>query len=222
MFAVVAALAGLLARERTGAGLSFDVSMTDGLMSWMTTYLFAAANGFDEPGVPPREPGYGLFRTADGGVITLSVAHEDWFWRPLVQVLGMEDVVGLTASERRDRYSELRNRIAAVIATRTRDEWERVFDEVQVPTGPLLSVHEVVENAHTRARGMVVDVPASDGRPARRHIRQPLKAEGFSTVIERHAPALGQDTVEVLRQIGYEESEVDKLIEQGVVVANAG
>ncbi|MGH3876020.1 MAG: CaiB/BaiF CoA transferase family protein [Actinophytocola sp.] len=213
MFAVIAALSGLLA----GSGGYFDVSMTDGLMSWMTTYAFCAANGLAEPGLPPREPGYELYRTADGGVLSLSVAHEDDFWRALCGVLGLTEHGPLSAADRRARYPELRERIASVVATRGRAEWERELDAAGVPFSPVLSVAEMVAHPHIRARELLVDVPATGGRPARRHIRQPLAIRGHATAIERHVPALGEHTREVLAAAGYPEEEIRSLLEQGVV-----
>lgn len=216
MFAAVAALTGLVARGRTGEGCAVDVSMTDGLMSWMTTYLFAAANGFDEPGVPPREPGYGLFRTADGGVISLSVAHEDWFWRPLVAVLGLDELADITAAERRERHDELRAHITEVMGTRTRDAWAKLFDEAGVPFGEVLSLDEVIDHPHTRARGLLLDVPGEGDNPGRTHVRQPLQVRGAPTTIDRHVPTLGQDTADVLRTAGLSDDEVRSLIDRGV------
>lgn len=216
MFAVVATLTGLVARERKGEGSYYDVSMTDGLISWMTTYLFAAANGYEEPGVPPKEPGYGLFRTADGGVISLSVAHEDWFWRSLCAVLGMEAHADLTAADRRQRYDELRTAIGAAIATRTRHEWEKLFDEAGVPFSPVLSLPEVIHHPHVAARGLLVDLPAAEGHPARRHVRQPLSIRGIPTTITRHVAALGEDTRTVLAEAGYSEEQIKDLLARGV------
>lgn len=222
MFAAVATLTGLVARSRTGEGSAIDVSMTDGLMSWMTTHLFAAANGFDEPGVPPREPGYGLFRTADGGVISLSVAHEDWFWRSLVAALGLDDLADVTAPERRKRYDELRWRIAEVMVTRSRDAWAKLFEEEEVPFGEVLSLDEVIDHPHTRARGLLIEVPGEGDRPGRTHVRQPLQVRGMPTTIHRHVPALGQDTAEVLREAGLSDAEVRTLIERGIAGEGGG
>lgn len=217
MFAAIATLTGVLARERTGEGAYLDVSMTDGLLSWMTTDLFSAANDLPEPGVPPRDPGYGLFPTADGGVISLSVAHEDPFWRSLCRVLSMEELAGLEAQERRERYEELRGRIADVISTRTHEEWERLFDEAAVPFGPVLSLEEVLAHPHTRSRRMVVDVPGSGDRPTRQHVRQPIEVQGAETTIRRHVPDLGQNTRAVLSEAGYGDAEIRSLLEAGII-----
>ena len=219
MFATVATLSGLVGRSQTGKGTYIDVSMTDGLMSWMTTYLYAAANGFGHPGVPPKEPGYGLFRTADGKVLSLSVAHEDWFWKPLCRVLALDEHEGLTAADRQERFDELREQIATVIADGTRDEWEKRFDEAGVPFSPVLSLDEVVAHDHTRSRGLVVDVPGGDGHPSRRHIRQPLKVRGEDTPAFRHVPALGADTRAVLGEVGFSDDEISALIDTGAAAA---
>lgn len=217
MFAAIAALSGLVARGRTEEGSYIDVSMADGLVSWMTTYLFSKANGFAEPGVPPKEPGYGLFRAADGGIISLSVAHEDWFWRPLCEVLDMEEHANLDARERRDRYEELRNQIANAMATKGREEWEKLLDETGVPFSPVLSLYEVIDHPHTRARRLIVEVPADDDHPRRQHVRQPLKLRGLETSIDRHVPDLGQNTREVLTATGFSDDAVESLLKQGVV-----
>lgn len=216
MFAAVATLTGLVSRGRTGEGCAVDVSMTDGLMSWMTTYLFATANGFAEPGVPPREPGYGLFRTSDDGVISLSVAHEDWFWRPLVATLGLDEFADVTAAGRRERYEELRRRIAEVVASRSRDTWEKLLDDAGVPFGPVLGLDEVIDQPHTRERGLLVEVPGGGGRETRTHIRQPLQFRGVPTQLDRHVPSLGQDTTEVLHSAGFSDHEVSSLLERGI------
>jgi len=119
MFTVIAALSGLVKRNRSGTGSYWDVSITDCLVSWLTTSLFAAANGYREPGIPPRrEPGFGLYRASDGGIVTLSIAHEDWFWRPLCEVLELDEYAALDGNQRAGRFEELRDRVAARIATR--------------------------------------------------------------------------------------------------------
>lgn len=196
MFATVGVLAALLQRASTGKGAHVDVSMTDGLVSWMSTQLVPVLNGEPLAGIE-REPGYGLYRVSDG-LISLSVAHEDWFWRPLCEVLGMQDVAALTGSERIAREDELRLRIGKELATRSRDEWVAVLDAAGVPVGPVHTLEEVGEDPHVQARGLLVDIPADGVRPRRRHVRQPLLFDGVATVPTRHVPALGEHTEEVL------------------------
>jgi crotonobetainyl-CoA:carnitine CoA-transferase CaiB-like acyl-CoA transferase len=219
MFAAVGVLAALLKREQTGKGAYVDVSMTDGLVSWMTTQLMPVLNGTTSAGIE-HEPGYGVFPTSDG-LLSLSVAHEDWFWRPMCAVLGMDDVAGLCAPDRVARKDELRKRIGSVLATRPRDEWVAVLDQAGVPVGPVLALEEVAEDPHVKARGLLVEVPADDRRPRRQHIRQPLVFDGVGSGPSRHVPDLGEHTQEVLRESGYSDDVLERLLASGAVAQPA-
>lgn len=211
MFAIVAVLTGLLSREDTGEGTYVDVSMTDGLVSWMTTHLVPVLNRSGPPGLP-SEPGYGLFRTADGGLVALSVAHEDRFWARLCRVTGLQDLADLPGPQRRQRHEELSARVAEAIAKRNRDTWETVLFDAGVPFGPVLALDEVPDDPHVRARGLVVETPGAEGKPARRHIRQPLRIRGTQTTVRHHAPGLGEHTREVLEAAGYDDEAVEQLL----------
>src|SRR5207249_9045054 len=99
MFAAFSIASALFARERSGRGTAVDVSMSDGLVSWMTTYLSPAMDGkkpFDLLG----EPAYGLFDVKGGRRITLSIAHEDHLRRVLCALLDMNDLAHLDPADR--------------------------------------------------------------------------------------------------------------------------
>ncbi|MGB3864596.1 MAG: CaiB/BaiF CoA-transferase family protein, partial [Xanthobacteraceae bacterium] len=112
MFAAVGTLAALLERGRTGKGKYVDVSMTDGLVSWMSVMLGPVMNGAPLADIG-AEPAYGVFKCADGRLLTLSIAHEDWFWRPLCELLGMHAAAGFNRGERVARGEVLRRDVAA-------------------------------------------------------------------------------------------------------------
>jgi len=154
MFALSGTLAALFERERSGRGAYVDVSITDGLVSWMATALVPVVNELGPPGFP-QEPGYALYRTADEKLISLGIAHEDWFWRPFCAVTGMEDVAELSSPERLARYDELARRIETAMATRTRDEWASVFDAAGVPFGPVHALEEVARDPHVQALSLI-------------------------------------------------------------------
>ena len=202
LFAAIGVLGGLFARQRDGRGMYVDVSMLDGLVSLMTALLVPVVNGTGDPGFP-HEPGYRLYRTADGEVLALGVAHEDHFWRALCAATGLDDVAGLSASERLEQRDGLVARLEAALATRNRDDWVATLVEADVPVGPAHDLHEVAGDPHVRARGLVTLVPAADGRPDRVHIRQPLGFAGHATRVTRHAPRLGEHTQDVLGEVGW-------------------
>lgn len=198
MFATIGVLAGLLRRQTTGRGCVIDLSMTDGLVSWMSTQLVPVLNGLPVADFN-AEPAYGIFETADGGLLTLSIAHEDSFWSLLCRTIGLHQVADLDAEQRRARSDELKALIRAVIITRNRDDWAELLAPLGVPAAPVLSLAEVAGDPSVVAREMVVEVPADDHRPMRRHIRQPLVIDGIAPRPTTHAPDLGEHGADILR-----------------------
>jgi crotonobetainyl-CoA:carnitine CoA-transferase CaiB-like acyl-CoA transferase len=194
-FAAFAVAAALFARERTGLGTTVDVSMTDGLVSWMTPYLVPHLAG-EPPLDVGGEPAYGAFRCADGKFLTLSIAHEDHFWAALCGVLGLEELAGLKGAQRRDRSHELRERIAERIAGRELTYWSELFDTNAIAWSPLHDLDGVAADAHFAARGLFQDVETTAG--TERHVVQPLRFSAYASAIRRPAPALGEHTEEIL------------------------
>lgn len=198
VFAAFAVSSALFARERTGHGTAIDVSMTDTLVSVMAPFLGPAMNG--APSLPAaEEPAYGVFRAADGTQLTLSIAYEDHFWRALCAALGMEDVADLKGGQRRARGDELGARIAAVIATRPRADWQDVFDRYSVPWSPLNDLAGVIQDPHFRARNLFAALKTSDGGEEW-HVNQPVKFSAYDSMIRRGAPQLGEHSAELLEE----------------------
>lgn len=195
MFAVIGVLAALLERGRTGSGTYVDVSMTDGLVSWMSVFLAPLLNG-EEPADIGAEPGYGIFSCADGKLLTLSIAHEDWFWSSLCKSIGLDELAELTHRERIARRDELRRRLAAVLMTRPRAEWAALFDKIGIAWGPVAGLSEVAADPHFRARGMFREVEARGRKEW--HVAQPLKIGGTHPGPTRPAPHLGEHNEELL------------------------
>ena len=121
MFAAFGILATLLARERMGQGQYIDCSMFDGLLFCMSPHL----HEFFERGemITAPDPGYGTFLTADGRYLSIGIAYEDWFWERLCEVLGLQELKGLKAIERKRRQRELIQKIQVILHTKKRDEW---------------------------------------------------------------------------------------------------
>ena len=196
MFATVGTLAALLERARTGRGRHVDVSMTDGLVSWMSVALVPAMNGAPLVDIA-AEPAYGTFRCADGRLLTLSIAHEDWFWRPLCELLGMPDAASLGHDGRVADGPALRARIGEALAREPRAAWAERLDAAGIAWGPVLDLDEVAADPHFVARGMFRGVP--DGRGGnRRFVAQPLVFDGVHPGPARGAPGIGQDDAALL------------------------
>lgn len=200
LFAAIAVLAALNGRQASGRGTHVDVSMSDALVSVMTIYLAPLMNGAPI-GELIREPAYGTFACADGRLLTLSIAHEDWFWTPLCEALDLPQAARLTRLERVGRRAELRDAVAGRIATRPRAEWAPIFDANGIPWGPVNDLDEVVGDPHFQARELFQAITRPDGT-TERHVVQPLKFLDLVTRIVRPAPGVGEHTDEVMHALG--------------------
>ena len=189
MFAVLGTLAALIERSRTGHGRHVDISMTDGLVSWMSANLVPTMNGQSLADVS-SEPGYGIFRCADGKLLTLSIAHEDWFWRPMCELLGLREHAGLTRESRIAQTQVLRQAIANRIAQETREEWSNRLDLAGIAWSPLNDLEEVTTDPHFAARGMFTEVTEADGT-SQRYVAQPILFDGVRPGPQRGVPRLG-------------------------------
>jgi crotonobetainyl-CoA:carnitine CoA-transferase CaiB-like acyl-CoA transferase len=199
MFAVIGTLAALLERGRSGRGKYIDVSMTDGLMSWMSVLVGPVLNGEGIADIG-AEPAYGLFRCTRGKLLSLSIAHEDWFWKPFCKLLGLHDAADLVRDQRVARSAELIASIAAILETDTREAWGARFDAAGIPWGPVNSIEEAAADPNFRERGMFSQVADSDGN-RRWHVAQPLMFSGARPGPRRGVPRLGEHTREVLEEL---------------------
>jgi alpha-methylacyl-CoA racemase len=101
-------------------------------------------------------PFYDVYETADGGHMSVG-ALEPQFYAELVRLLGLADDPEMPAQHDIRRWPEMRRRFAAVFASRSRDEWTKVFAGTDACVAPVLSVTEAPREAHLVARGTFVE-----------------------------------------------------------------
>lgn len=194
LFAALGIVTALFARTRTGEGSYLDVSMTDGLVSLMSVFLAGALNGAENADIG-AEPAYALFTCGDGKRLSLSIAHEDWFWRSLCGLLGLPQHGDLVRAQRVARAVALRRDIAAALAAQPRDHWAAALDEAGIPWGPVNSLDEVIAEQQFVTRGLFVTA-TQDTAPGTRYVRQPLLFDGVAFPLKRGVPGLGEANAE--------------------------
>lgn len=199
LFSVIAVLAALQGRQASGVGTHVDVSMTDAMVSVMTIFLSPLMNGAPL-GELINEPAYATFACADGRLITISIAHEDWFWTPFCDAIGMPEMRDLKAPERVSRAAELKQAVAERVKAKSSEEWRSIFDAKALPWGPVNRHQDVVRDPHFMARELFQAVMRADGK-LEHHVIQPLKFLDVITKIVRPSPKLGEHTEEVLREV---------------------
>ncbi len=216
MFAAVSVLAALMGRERTGQGQYIDVSMFDGLLSWMSTNfgMFFGTGQLEMDAF--RDPGYGVFKAEKGEAFSVGVAHEDWFWDRLCTSIGMKECVGIHSEERRKRVKELRGKLQTVFLKKPREEWIKILRDADVPVAPVHSPQQVVEDPHVNSREMLQTISLSSGKSLKQ-VSFPVRFSNKPQPIRMPPPELGEHTEEILESIGVAKDEVEKLKREKVI-----
>lgn len=206
----------LLEARSSNQGQVVDAAMIDGVANLMASTFAAHQVGFwsDERGTNLLDSGshfYEVYQTADGKYISLG-SIEPQFYAALLETLG-EEAVHFENQFDMPNWPAMKERLAAIIRRRTRDEWDRVFDGVDVCYAPVLSMAEVRHHPHHRARGTFLE----DGETW-----QPAPAPRFSRTraeLRGCAAELGEHTREILTEIGLPAAEIDSRLASGAVVA---
>jgi alpha-methylacyl-CoA racemase len=212
-FGIVAAMWEV---QRSGVGQVVDAAMVDGsaALTTMMHGLMAQGRWRDEAGVNFADTGsnfYEVYECADGRFVGVG-AIEPQFYEELVQGLGLaqDDL-----PDRRDEanWPVLKERFAAVFRTRSRDEWATHFAATDACVAPVLSLTEAPAHPHNVARRSFVEHGG---------IVQPAPAPRFSrtpSALGRTPPAPGDDTEEILNELGYGPDDVRGLFAAGAVMA---
>ena len=216
--------AALFSRERTGKGqmvtssllrqgvytVGFDLNM---VLSWGRHPPIN--NRFEA-----RNPSVNTYQSSDGKWFFVVGVEGDRHWPPLARVVGKPELV---ADPRFDNIrnrainsEELRTILDAAFATRTMEEWVRIFDtEPDMFWSPIHSPDEILNDEQLQHAGGLVDVPNGNGTT--RMIASPVDFHGTPGAQRSLAPRLGEHTREVLLEAGFSDDEIDRMISSGAV-----
>jgi crotonobetainyl-CoA:carnitine CoA-transferase CaiB-like acyl-CoA transferase len=196
-----------------------DVSMTDGVISWLAHHfgVFFATGEIPLRGEERLNGGwicYGVYETKEGNYLTLG-ALEPKFWQNLCHLLGREDLVPhqyATGVKRDEVVADLR----AIFKTKTREEWLALFKGKDVCVGPVLDFSEVPADPHVKHRGLFQTIaqPASGSIP---QVTFPVQLSETPAAISRPAPELGEHTESLLSSLDYSAEEISGFRARGVI-----
>lgn len=213
MLLVVGVLAALTEARTSGKGQVVDAAMTDGsalLMTMMYT-LKAMGQWSAERGCNLLDGGahfYDTYRCADGKYISIGPI-EPQFYALFLEKTGITDP-DFQLQWDRPRWPELKTRLSAHLATRTRAEWCELLEGSDACVAPVLSMDEAPEHPHNRARGTFIEL---DG------VIQPAPAPRFSRSVpaQPRPPVVGSTGEDVLADWGFTPEAIAGLRQAGAI-----
>ena len=226
MNAGILAVAGITAayvhKLKTGQGQVVETSLMEAALQ--QTYWHAAT--YFATGESPGPTGsahllsapYQAYPARDGWVNIGGANQANW--ERVATVLGhpewRDDPRFLTNSDRMDNLAALTDAMSAILIKRDKADWIAAFDAAGVPVGPVHTIGEALTHPQTLARNMVVDLVHPQAG-ATKAIGCPVQFSQTPTQVMRPAPQLGQHSRELLREYGYQDSQIDGFVAGGVV-----
>jgi alpha-methylacyl-CoA racemase len=205
----------LLQTQRSGRGQVIDAAMTDGSALLMAMFSSDLASGQYrcERGSNMLDGGahfYDTYETQDGRYVSIG-SIEPQFYALLLEKTGADPQTFAPQMER-EQWPALKEKLAALIKTRTQAEWCALMEGTDVCFAPILSLEEAPSHPHNQARNTYVEVGG---------MIQPAPAPRFSATpadIPVPAKAPGADSRSVLLALGLADAQIDTLIDEKVVV----
>lgn len=208
-------LCGLLEAQKSGKGQVVDAAMVDGAAALMACiYGMKARDGFwsNERSSNMLDGGahfYGTYECSDGKWVSFG-SIEPQFYALLLEKCGLDDP-DFQGQMDRAKWPELRAKIAAVIKTKSREEWCNIIEGSDVCFAPVLDLDEVTEHPHNKARNTFIEVEG---------VVQPAPAPRFSRTVpkvQNPPPTAGENTEEALADWGFAADEIAGLKESGAI-----
>ncbi|MCZ6892949.1 MAG: CaiB/BaiF CoA-transferase family protein [Gammaproteobacteria bacterium] len=212
----------LYARERTGRGTKVSSSLTAN-GAWANSILIQAALCGGKSYVPPTQVGtsnalLNHYRAADGRSFFLVIIKEADEFEQFCNAIERPDLITDPRFEkledRRANASDLVRILSDWFAARPLAQWQRIFEEHAITFGSIATCDEAAADRQMECNGVFVDM---EGRPGTRVIDSPITLSDFPKCTPRPPPELGEHSVGVLRELGYDQSRIAALLESGVI-----
>jgi formyl-CoA transferase len=218
--------AALFRRERTGRGALVDHALYQMGTYIMSQSIASASLGWVGGGPPiPREratdPLNNSYLTQDGRWLVLCLLYPAW-WADFVTRIGHEEWLAdprfLDAAARAAHNGALVAELDAVFATRTLAGWEAAFADLEGVWSPVKSPTEVLEDPQALVNGFITPVSFREGDDHYLTSPAPAQFDGRAVGDLRAAPKFGEDTDEVMLELGLTSDQISGLRKRGVVV----
>jgi alpha-methylacyl-CoA racemase len=217
MHAAIAILAALVRRAHTHEGVFLDVSTTEGVLALTSLNVDEYLATGVEPGpgttlLTGKYACYDVYRARDGRWLSVG-AIEPKFFANLCNALGLSHLAKDQMDD--EQQDEIRRQISDAFARRDRDEWVMLLADTDCCVTPVLSISEVSEDVHLKARDVFSEIDGPDGEK-RRQVA-PVIAGALRESHYKAVPQSSTDTAQLLSAAGLDDEEISSLLEAGVI-----
>jgi len=222
MLGTIGVLMALENRHRTGRGQRIDTSLLEGQIAMLSYHLtrYFASGVVPGPGGSGSQVSvpYQAFRAADDWLVI--AAFNERMWQDFCSAVEKPEWANDPRFVKADNRAENRDLLIAMInetlSARPAREWAARLKAVGVPCTLVNRIDQVVTNEQVLSRDMVVGMDVPDLGPIK-VAGLPLKFSETPGRLERPPPHLGEHTYEVLRELGYDQSQIDALAGRNAV-----
>jgi crotonobetainyl-CoA:carnitine CoA-transferase CaiB-like acyl-CoA transferase len=212
--------AALYAREKTGRGDHIQLAMLDVMISYLWPEGMAQYTvvGAEATAADPNDRPDLVFKTSDGYITAGTISDSEWqgFCRATGDPELAKDARFATPGGRSINATARINKMQEYISQHTTAEWLERLDAADVPCAPILRRSEIIHNEQVVARGIITEID----QPSVGKVRQPKPAARFElneAAIGGPAPRIGEHTREVLSELGYDDSAINRMVEEKAV-----
>ena len=172
-------------------------------------------HGNQHPQIAPYEP----VQAADGKWFILGIGSDN-IWRKFCEVSGLHDLINdprfTTNASRVENYNELMVFVRKTILDHTSEEWLDILRGAEIPVGKINSVSEALADPHLAVRNFIVEIKHPK-LGSLHSLATPIHMSQTPLGYEKHPPLLGEHTMEILNELGYNAEQVDNLRQSGVI-----
>jgi crotonobetainyl-CoA:carnitine CoA-transferase CaiB-like acyl-CoA transferase len=222
-FGVVAILAALQERARTGKGQLVKSALFESTIFLMGQHMAGSAiTGEKVPPMTARRGAWGVYETfgsADGEQVFVGVTSNR-HWERFCDVFERPDLLAdarLDTNEKRvAERAWLIPTVAEIMKRHDKAEIVRRCEAAGIPFAPVVTVEELFDDPHLNASGALVEVDLPRAGPTKLP-RLPIEMDDHEFGLERQPPRLGEHTREILTDLGFAEAEIDELARRAIV-----
>ena len=212
--AVIGICMALLAKGRLGIGQYRDINLYNTALSTQTTSL-SSLWGCEATGCKPfgrTSHYYNIYKTKDNRYLIIGTI-EPKFWERFCLLIGASELIARQFDF--EHESEFEARIQELLMQKTQAEWLELIGTEEFCVTPVNTQKEAIASELTKESGMVEQKTHDLG--TFNYVRPAIKLSATPAEIIKRAPILGEDTIDILTELGYEESLVAKLANDKVI-----